>query len=246
MPYMAEFREINCAVSCRSFVGHYMSDEVVRKISDDYYCITAALDLVNFPIIIPFTRTWYGKKASDYVLSEFEKCAKLSKAKMLAGGQPSCTLDFWVQNMFESEKAKEAKERGEEYLSPNGEKPPSIRIFTDFEIAQTLFTFLFASQDASSSATTWLFQILADRPDVMARVREEQLAVRDGDAYKPLNMELMDKMTYTRAVVKECLRYRPPVTMVPYEVKKDFPVTPDYVIPKGEQTAEKVRRITSY
>lgn len=40
-------------------------------------------------------------------------------------------------------------------------------------------------------------------------------------------------MTYTRAVVRELLRYRPPVIMVPYEVKKAFPITDTYTIPKG-------------
>ena len=75
VPFMAEFRELMCAVSCRTFVGHYLSDEVVKRIADDYYMITAALELVNFPIILPFTKTWYGKKASDMVLDEFAKCA---------------------------------------------------------------------------------------------------------------------------------------------------------------------------
>ncbi|KAG9664074.1 cytochrome P450 61, partial [Aureobasidium melanogenum] len=66
--FMPEFRELLCAVSCRTFVGHYISDEAIKKIADDYYMITAALELVNFPIILPFTKTWYGKKAADMVL----------------------------------------------------------------------------------------------------------------------------------------------------------------------------------
>ena len=54
------------------------------------------------------------------------------------------------------------------------EKPTNvIREFTNEEIGQTSFTFLFASQDASSSSTTWLFQVLAQRPDVLDRLREE-------------------------------------------------------------------------
>jgi C-22 sterol desaturase len=35
VPFMAEFREVMCAVSCRTFVGHYMSDAAVKKIADD-------------------------------------------------------------------------------------------------------------------------------------------------------------------------------------------------------------------
>ena len=232
VPFMANFREINCAVSCRTFVGHYISDIAVKKIADDYYNITAALELVNFPIIIPFTKTWYGKKASDMVLEEFSKCATKSKVRMAAGGEPTCIMDAWIKNMIESKKWKDNVANG--VAQDELDKPASLlRDFTDFEIAQTIFTFLFASQDASSSATTWLFQILANRPDVLEKVQEENLRVRDGDRDRRLDMDMLEKMVYTRAVVKEVLRYRPPVLMVPYEVKKPFRITETYTAPKG-------------
>jgi C-22 sterol desaturase len=195
VPFMPEFREVMCAVSCRTFVGHY--------ISDDYYLITAALELVNFPIILPYTKTWYGKKAADMVLEEFSKCAAKSKVRMAAGGDITCIMDGWVKTQLESAKYRERVEKG---LSMEGiEKPsPLLRDFTDYEIAQTIFTFLFASQDATS-----------------------------GDRDKPMSMEILDEMTYTRAAVRELLRYRPPVILVPYLVKKAFPVTDTYTVPKG-------------
>ena len=49
----------------------------------------------------------------------------------------------------------------------------------------------------------------------------------------PVTMDLVESLTYTRAVVKETLRYRPPVIMVPYVAKKAFPITKDYTVPKG-------------
>jgi C-22 sterol desaturase len=108
-----------------------------------------------------------------------------------------------------------------------------IREFTDFEISMTLFTFLFASQDATSSANTWLFQIMADRPEFLEKVREENIAARNGDIHAPISLDNLEKLQWTRAVVKETLRYRPPVIMVPYVAKKDFPITPEYTAPKG-------------
>ncbi len=208
-----------CAVSCRTFVGHYISDEAVKKIADDYYLITAALELVNFPIIIPYTRTWYGKKAADMVLAEFSKCAAKSKARMMAGGETTCIMDGWVKQMVQSKKWREAEEKG---LSTEGlEKPnPLLRDFTDYEIAQTVFTFLFASQDATSSAATWLYQIMAQRPDVLNRVREENLKRPKWRPSAAVNMDQLESMTYTRAVVRELLRYRPPVIMTLYMAKK--------------------------
>ncbi|TVY44311.1 Cytochrome P450 61 [Lachnellula cervina] len=232
VPFMPEFREVMCAVSCRTFVGHYISDEAIKKIADDYYHITAALELVNFPIIIPFTRTWYGKKASDMVLEEFTKCAAKSKVRMAAGGDITCIMDGWVKSQLESASYRERLEKG---LSMEGiEKPPHmLRDFTDFEIAQTVFTFLFASQDATSSACTWLFQITAQRPDVLDKIREENLRVRGGNRDVPVTMEILDEMVYTRGAVRELLRYRPPVIMVPYLAKKAFPITDSYTVPKG-------------
>ena len=233
VPFMPAFREIITAVSCRTFVGHYISDEAVKKIADDYYLITEALELVNFPIILPFTKTWYGKKAADMVLAEFAKCAAKSKARMAAGGEPDCIMDAWIIQMIQSKKWRDAQEKG---VTVEGlEKPTHVlRDFTDYEISQTVFTFLFASQDATSSAATWLFQTMAQRPEILDRVREENLKSRNGDIHAPVNMDQLESMTYTRAVVRELLRYRPPVLMVPYVVKKAFPISETYTVPKGE------------
>ncbi len=238
IPFMPLFRELMCAVSCRTFVGHYMSDAAVKKIADDYYQITAALELVNFPLILPFTKTWYGKKAADKVLEEFATCAAKSKARMAAGGQINCIMDAWVRSMQDSEKYRQQLAQAG---SAPIEKPALLlRDFSDFEIAMTMFTFLFASQDATSSASTWLFQLMADRPELLDRVREENLAVRNGDRNARLSIDTLEKMHYTRAVIKETLRYRPPVIMVPYVVKKDFPLTDSYTVPKGSMVIPSV------
>lgn len=232
MEHMTAFREINCALSCRTFVGNYISDHAVKKIADDYYCITAALELVNIPLslYVPYTKVWLGYRAAQGVLAEFERCAAESKKNMATGQEPTCIADHWVLNMIESKAYHDKIAAGEK----DPEKPAVlVRQFTDFEIAQTLFTFLFASQDASSSSTIWLFQKTAQRPDILDRIRQENLDARGGDKEKPLTLEMLESMTYTNAVVKEILRWRPPVIFVPYEAKKAFPVTDTYTVPKG-------------
>lgn len=40
-------------------------------------------------------------------------------------------------------------------------------------------------------------------------------------------------MTYTRQVVREVLRFRPPAPMVPQITQAPFPLSEDYVAPKG-------------
>ncbi|KAK7577326.1 hypothetical protein V3481_015873 [Fusarium oxysporum f. sp. vasinfectum] len=203
---------------------------VQEKVYDDYSA--AALELVNVPlsVYIPFTKCWKGKRTADAVLAEFAKCAAACKANMASGAEPRCIVDQWVLHMMESKKYYDRIAAGEEGV----EKPRNlIREFTDDEIGQTMFTFLFASQDASSSATTWLFQVLAQRPDVLDRLREENLAVRNGNRHQPFELSMLESLPYTNAVIKELLRYRPPVIFVPYEATKSFPVTPKYTVSKG-------------
>lgn len=229
IPFQVWYRTLTCAVALRTFCGHYISDDAVEKITHDYYLITEALELVNFPIILPFTKTWYGKKAADVVLAEFRKCSAKSKVRMAAGGEVTCTMDAWVKSILESKAWREADARGESLPKPS----PLLRDFADDEIAKTVFAFLFASQDATSSAATWLFQIMAQRPDILDRIRAENLEVRNGDPYGAVDMDQLESLKYTRAVVRELLRYRPPVIMSPYKTKKPFPITPEYTVPKG-------------
>ena len=239
VPWMHEFRELMCAVSCRTFVGHYMPAETIQRIADDFYHITAAMELVNFPIILPYTKAWYGKKASDMVLEEFTKCAAKSKARIATGGEVTCIMDSWIKAQHESTKYREAIAKG--VSVDNIEKPAQLlREFTDYEIAQTIFTFLFASQDATSSACTWLFQFMADRPEVLDKLREENLRARNGDRTAPLSIDLLEGLKYTRAVVKETLRYRPPVIMVPYMVKNDFAINNKVTLTKGSMVVPSV------
>ncbi|KAI3396388.1 hypothetical protein diail_12196 [Diaporthe ilicicola] len=230
--FMTMFREINCALSCRSFFGDYISQDAIKKIADDFYLATAAMELVNVPLsmYIPGTKQWLGKRTCDAVHAEFAKCAAACKKNMTTGATPTCVVDYWVLHMLESKRYRERIAAGETDV----EKPSNlIREFTDEEIGETLFTFLFASQDAESSATTWLFQILAQRPDVLDRVRQENLDARGGDKNKPFDLPMLESLTYTNAVIKELLRHRPPVIFVPYLATKDFPVTPTYTVPKG-------------
>ena len=239
LQFMPVFRELMCAVSLRTFVGYYLPDSGVKKIADDFYKITAALELVNFPIILPFTNAWAGRNAAGMVLDEFAKCSAMSKVRMSTGAPPTCILDAWVKQIQESEDYRQKIAKGIEV--PASEKPAQIlRQFSDFEIAMTLLTFLFASQDATSAACTWLFQLMADKPEILDRIRAENLSIRNGNREERFSMDLVESLTYTRAVVKETLRYRPPVIMVPYLAKKDFPITDTYTAPKGSMVIPSV------
>ncbi len=46
-------------------------------------------------------------------------------------------------------------------------------------------------------------------------------------------MEIAEQLVYTRAVIKEILRIRPPAPLVPQMAVADVRLTDDYTVPKG-------------
>ncbi|KZT23800.1 cytochrome P450 [Neolentinus lepideus HHB14362 ss-1] len=207
-------RDLNMETSLRVFCGNHIPDHAFKEISDKYWAITAALELVNFPLALPGTKVWKAIQARKVALKWLALAARNSKAAMAAGREPECMLDEWVRDLSDPN----YKGRSE---------------FSDHEMSMVLFSFLFASQDAMSSGLIYGFQHLADNPDILAKVREEQEKVRGGNYDKPITLEMMDQMPYLKAFVKESLRVKPPVTMVPYTALKAFPIAEDYTVPAG-------------
>jgi len=194
---MMEARALNMETSLRVFCGDYVPQHAIKEIGDNYWLITKALELVNFPLALPGTKIYKACIARDVAMKWLTLAANKCKANMAAGAEPHCLLDEWVQTI----KSPEYKFRND---------------FNDREMALVVFSFLFASQDAMSSGVVYGFQHLVDHPEVLAKVREEQMRVRQGDVESHLTFDLLDQMPYLQAVVKESLRVKPPVTMVCY------------------------------
>ncbi|PFH54738.1 hypothetical protein AMATHDRAFT_72496 [Amanita thiersii Skay4041] len=211
-PIMMTARAMNMDTSLRVFCGPHISETAARDINEKYWFITQSLELVNFPLALPGTKIYKAIQARKVAMHWLELAAHKSKIAMANGSEPECMLDEWVQLLSDpSYKGK--------------------REFSDLEMAMVLFSFLFASQDAMSSGLIYGFQHLADHPDVLAKVREEQERVRQGDYEKPMTLEMLEQMPYLQAVVKESMRVKPPVTMVPYRATKAFPITNSYTVP---------------
>ncbi|GAA94222.1 uncharacterized protein L969DRAFT_93604 [Mixia osmundae IAM 14324] len=230
-PMQMAFRDLNMETSLRVFCGDYIPDSGAQEISDKYWLITQALELVNFPLALPGTKVYKAIQARKSAMTWLEHASAQSKLRMSAGGEPNCLVDRWIKEMLVAKKYADTSEQGEG--DEAGSRPMLIREYSDHEIAMVVLSFLFASQDAMTSSITFGFQYLADYPQVLSKVREEQYRIRNNDVTAPLTLDLIDQMPYTRAVVKEVLRIRPPVIMVPYATTKAFPISDDYTVPAG-------------
>ncbi|KAI5475960.1 C-22 sterol desaturase [Pseudohyphozyma bogoriensis] len=227
VPYQMKFRDLNMQTSLRVFCGNYISQEHAQEVSDKYWQITKALELVNFPFAFPGTKVWGACRARAVTVKYLSDAAAASKKAMAAGKQPDCLLDAWVEEILAAKAYREGKDQG-------AERPNLIlREYSDHEMALVLLSFIFASQDAMSSCITFAFQHLADYPEILAKVRAETEAVRGDDVNSPMSLEVLDQMPYVHAVSKEVLRHRPPVIMVPYLTTKNLPLNENYTVPKG-------------
>ncbi|GJN07808.1 hypothetical protein PR202_ga25672 [Eleusine coracana subsp. coracana] len=198
-------RDMNLETSQTAFVGPYLSDEARERFARDYDLLNAGLTAA--PVDLPGFAFRRAKRAVARLARTLTECARQSKARMRAGGEPECLVDYWMQDSVKE---------------------------IDEEVGGHLFDFLYAAQDASTSSLCWAVAILDAHPDVLARVRAEVAAVWSADsAHRPITAEQMAELRYTHAVAREVVRYRPPATMVPHIAKQSFRLTEWYTVPKG-------------
>jgi cytochrome P450 len=81
-----------------------------------------------------------------------------------------------------------------------------------------LGVFFLAGHETTASSLTWAFFILSQRPEVVARIREEVDAVV-GDG--PVLLEHTKRLPYVRNFFREVLRLYPPITFLPRVAGKD-------------------------
>jgi len=210
-------RDLNVETSQSAFVGPYLNAEERRIFSENYMLLNEGF--LAFPLYLPGTSLWKAVKARKKVVEILSICAGRSKENLRLKREPQCLLDFWMESIID-----EVDE-----AAKTGAPPPPHS--TDYEIGAVMLDFLFASQDASTSSLVWVLAQLFDHPDVLQRVRQEQEQMRPNN--EPLTPDSLSTMTYTRQVMKEILRYRPPATMVPHIALENFPLNDSYTVPKG-------------
>ena len=89
---------------------------------------------------------------------------------------------------------------------------------SDAQLRNEVATLFIAGYDTVATSLTWTWYLLGERPAVMARLKEEVDRVLEG---RTPTFPDLKALPYTRNVLRESLRLRPPVGMVPRTVVAD-------------------------
>ncbi|KAL2524355.1 Cytochrome [Abeliophyllum distichum] len=208
-------RDMNLETSQTVFVGPYLNAAARERFNRDYNFFNVGL--MKLPIDLPGFAFRNARLAVERLVETLAGCVEESEKKMKNGEEPSCLIDFWMQEHL--------RELSETSINPFE--------LTYKEIGGHLFDFLFASQDASTSSLLWAVAFLDSHPEVLDRVRKEVAKYWVPESDTVIQAEQLREMKYTEAVAREVVRIRAPATMVPHIAGVDFQLTENYVIPKG-------------
>ncbi len=84
--------------------------------------------------------------------------------------------------------------------------------FSREELIDQLGVLFLAGHETSASALTWVFYLLAQQPQMVARIRAE---VEELVGVGPITFEHTKKLIFTRNVFRETIRLYPPITFLP-------------------------------
>lgn len=159
--------------------------------------------LFSIPLDLPWTTFGKAKKSRDLLLSELEKIVR-DRQQGTPGGNDALSL----------------------LVSARDDDGNCLSLE---ELKDQVLLLLFAGHETLTSAIASFCLLLAQHPDVMAKVRAEQQQFPAG---QELTLEQLKQMTYLEQVLREVLRLVPPVGGGFRQVIKDCSFG-GYEIPKG-------------
>lgn len=113
------------------------------------------------------------------------------------------------------------------------EKDPTNPPMTLVEVGHQTMTLLAAGHETTSAGTTWALHALSIHPEIQGRLRQELLDAGIGPGETP-TFEHIESLHYLNNVVKEVLRFYPPVPMTRRWANVSATIEGAY-IPKGTE-----------
>jgi len=190
------------------FLGGYLTSEYRKKFAVDWGNVNDGL--LSFPLLIPGLGLWKARESRFRLTDNIEDCFRRCRSDVNAGREVHpCLMSHWIKHLTDT---KEILETNED------------------EMTHSILDFMFASQDASISALTWTIDLMHGHPEIFEKVRAEQKRLRPNN--EPVTAEHVRNATYTRQVVNEILRFRPPAIFIPHLSHSDMKL-PTCTVPKG-------------
>jgi cytochrome P450 len=89
---------------------------------------------------------------------------------------------------------------------------------SDKQIRDEVITIFTAGHETTANLLTWTLYLLARHPDVLAKLRQELDTLLQGNIP---TAEDLQQLVYTKAVLNESMRFRPPVGIMMRRISKD-------------------------
>ncbi|KAL5553352.1 hypothetical protein UlMin_040753 [Ulmus minor] len=169
------------------------------------------LALHIFPVNFPGTTFYHAMRAANDLREEMKLLIKETKEALLRGVDPQNILSHLIVNA----------------------DPVSGEFWPEHVIADMIMGVLSGGFNSPAMTTTFIVKFLAERPDVCAKVRSEQMEIASSKkAGESLNWEDAQKMKYSWNVALEVMRLIPPLQGTFREAATDITYE-GYTIPKG-------------
>ena len=186
--------ELTADVICRTIFSKSLESATAREVFDSFSEFERSVASVNLGQLI-FGKPWADVRQPANVLAACERIRHHIGTLLdprLADNAPD--IDDIVSAVIAAR------------------DPDSGQGFTRKELIDQMGVFFLAGHETTASVLTWVFFILAMRPDITARLRAEVAAiVGDGD----VEFSHVKQLAYTRNVFREALRLYPPITFIP-------------------------------
>lgn len=199
LTWYPELRNYTFDIACTLFVGQDNASQTPLREIFEDWCA----GLFSLPIALPWTPFGKALRCREELLREIEAIiVKRQQSDNLGDDALGILL--------------KAKDEEENRLSLE-------------ELKDQILLLLFAGHETLTSSVTSFCLLMAQYPEVLAKIRQEQ---EQFDYSQPLTLEQLKEMIYLEQVLKEVLRLVPPVGGVFREVIEDFDFQ-GYHIPKG-------------
>ena len=98
-------------------------------------------------------------------------------------------------------------------------KDDSGNSMSDQQIRDEVLTIFSAGHETTSNLLSWTLYLLARHPEILAKLRQELDSVLQG---RTPDAEAVQQLVYTKAVLNESLRLRPPAAVMMRRISKDI------------------------